>query len=213
MKFSSKRVSLIILVLAVICLLTRYVLCYWCGYYQKSFAPIGFLTFFEFILFPILLIVWIVSLFQRQHRLWTTMMLGGILVFVGLKHILPWPDNLILYGMRDGMVRNYKLDGIRYFARDFDQLPRLPNTLGVFKLFYWNRDLANTGLKEKYSFLARCECISEADNEVSVVWSRYWRLIVAVDGKKRIDPQHLETSVKIIRVSDDVVFASDDEGD
>jgi hypothetical protein len=212
--FFSKQAPIIIFFLALICLMTRYVLCYLSGYYHFTALTLdleALSALLGFILFPILLIVWIVSLFRRKHRLWTTAMLAGMLVFMGLKYILPPPDDLILYGMRDGMLRNYGLEDMRHFARDFDQLPCLPNTLGVYKLYYWNKDLAKTGLKEKYPFLAQCECISEADNEVSVVWSRYWRLIVAVNGKKRIDPKHLETSLKIIRASDDIVFASESD--
>lgn len=215
MKLISKRASLIVLVLAVVCLITRYVLCYWCGYYQKSFAPIFWqelLALLGFILFPVLLIVWIVSLFQRKHRLWTTAMLAGLLAFMSLKYILPWPHDLILYGMRDGMLRNYGLDDIRHFARDFDQHPNIPeHNLDGHTKFYWNRDLAKTGLKEKHPFLAQCESIVEWDDRVHVDWGgfeNHWGFTVAVNGK-RIDPQHLEPNNKLIRVSDDIFFQSD----
>jgi|GEM_PF-6859894 len=92
MKLSSKRVSLTVLVLAVVCLITRYVLCYWCGYYQKSFTPIGYqvlLALFGLIFYPVLLITWIFSMLQRKHRLWTTAMLAGLLTLWGLKYIMP----------------------------------------------------------------------------------------------------------------------------
>jgi hypothetical protein len=213
MKLSSKRVSLTVLVLAVVCLITRYVLCYWCGYYQKSFTPIGYqelLALLGLALFPVLLITWIFSLLQRKHRLWTTAMLAGLLA------LMPWPHDLILYGMRDGMLRNYKLDDIRHFARDFDQLPDIPiNDVDEHTKFYWNwkvnDDLAKTGLKEKYPFLTWCEFITETDDVVYVYWGgfeNHWGFAVDVNGK-RIDPQILAPSAKIIRVSDDVFFQSD----
>jgi hypothetical protein len=129
-------------------------------------------------------------------------MLAGLLTLMGLKYIMPWPHDLILYGMRDGMLRNHKLDDMRHFARDFDQLP---------KKSYSNDDLAKTGLKEKYPFLAWCEFIAETDDVVHVYWGgfeNHWGFAVAVNGK-RIDPQNLAPSAKIIRVSDDVFFQSD----
>lgn len=214
MKLSSKRVSLTVLVLAVVCLITRYVLCYWGGYYQKPFTPFYYqelLALAGLTLFPVLLITWIFSLLQKKNRLWTTAMLAGLLTLMGLKYIMPWPHDLILYGMRDGMLRNYKLDDMRHFARDFDQLPRLPNGLPGPTKFYWNKDLAKTGLKEKYPFLAWCEAITETDDVVYVSWGgfeNHWGFSVAVNGK-RIEPQILAPSAKIIRVSDDVFFNSD----
>ena len=139
-------------------------------------------------------------------------MLAGLFALWGLKCVLPWPHDLILPAMRDGMLRNYGLDGIRHFAHDFDQLPNIPehNLPGLTQKFYWNADLAKTGLKEKYPFLARCEAIVDADNKVHVDWGgfeNHWGFSVSVNGK-RIDP-YLEPSNKIIRVSDDIYFKSD----
>ena len=214
MKLISRRASLMVLVLAVGFLITRHALCYWCGYYQKSFTPIFYqelLALLGFILFLILLIICIVSLIQKKQRLWTTAMLVGLLAFMGLKYMVPWPHDLILYGMRDGMMRNYNLDDIRHFARDFDRLPRLPNTLESFKLYYWNQDLEKTGLKEKYPFLAKCEAVVERDNRVEVSWGgfeNHWGFAVAANDR-RIDPQGLGSMNKIIRVSDDIFFQSD----
>jgi hypothetical protein len=218
MKLTSKRASLIIFVLAVVCLISRYALCYWCGYYQKSFAPIGLqelLAFFGLVLIFTSFVTWIVSLIKKQQQVWTTALLAGLFALWGLKYILPWPHDLILHGLRDGMVRNYGLDDIRHFARDFDQLSDIPiNDLDGHTKFYWNRfpgDLAKTGLKEKYLFLANCEAVVESDNKVHVDWGgfeNHWGFSVAVDGKK-IDSKYFVPNARIIRVSDDIVFTSD----
>jgi hypothetical protein len=215
MKLISKRASLTILVLAVVCLLTRYVLCYWCGYYQKSFVLIYFqelLALFGLILILAALTTWIVSLIQKKQRIWTTALLAGLFALWGLKYVLPWPHDLILYGLRDGMLRNYGLDDIRRFARDFDRLPNLPeHNLAEPNKFYWNTDLAKTGLKEKYLFLAQCEAVVEADNIVHIDWGgfeNHWGLSVAVDSKG-INPPHLVRSNRTIRASDDIYFTSD----
>jgi hypothetical protein len=108
------------------------------------------------------------------------------------------------------MLGNYNLDDMRHFARDFNQLPRRPNA-PASKKSYYNDDLAKTGLKEKYPFLAWCEFIVETNDVVHVYWGgfeNHWGFAVAVNGK-RIDPQNLAPSAKIIRVSDDVFFNSD----
>ena len=208
-----------ILVLAVGCLTTRYVLCYCCGYYQKSFVLIFWqeiLAFVGLVLIFIALIAWIVSLFQRKNRLATMALLLGLFSFWSLKYIVPWPHDLIRHGMRDGMLRNYSLDEMRGFARDFDQLPKLPqHDLDGRTKLYWNRrtddDLPKTKLKDKYHFLANCEAVFECDNMVHVDYGgfeNHWGFSVAVNGK-RTDSQHPEPSNKIIRVSDDIFFTSD----
>ena len=202
--------------------MVQYVLCYWCGYYQKSFSPIlwvELLALFGFILFLAALITWGVSLFQRKQRLWTTAVLAGLLSLWMLEYIIPSPHDLILHGMRDGMLRNYSLDDIRHFARDFDHLPDIPNnTVNGLTKFYWNRrmddDLAKTKLKDKYPFLANCEAVVESDNIVHVNWGgfeNHWGFSVAIDGK-RIDPNprnFWSSDYKTIRISDDVFLQSD----
>lgn len=214
MKLISKRASLIILVLAVVCLVPRYFLCYWCGYYQKSFASIFWqelLALFGLILILAALITWTVSLLQKKQRLLTSAVLAGLL------SLFPWPHNLILYGMRDGMLRNYALEDMRHFARDFDQLPNVVTNgvNGRYTKFCWNRmvddDLAKTGLKEKYPFLHWCEAVRERDDMVDVFWGgfdNHWGFTVAVNGKK-IGSKHFMPNVRIIRESDDIVFTSD----
>ncbi len=113
------------------------------------------------------------------------------------------------------MLRNYGLDSMRQFARDFDKLPYIPqNNLDGRTKFYWarpNEDLDKTQLKDKYPFLVNCESVVEWDNRVSADWGgfeNHWQIFVATDGK-RIDPEHLEPRNRIIRVSDDIYFMSD----
>lgn len=216
----SRQASFIVFVLAIVCLMPQYNLYYSCGYHQKSInsilrqellALLGLAFSFLF-----LFIIWIGSLFRRKHRFWTTAMLIGLLAFMELKSKLPKPHDWILHGMRDGMLRNYGLDDMRHFARDFNQLPDIPeNDVDGHTKFYWNRlvndDLAKTGLKEKYLFLANCEDVIERDGIVHVDWGgfeNHWGFFVAVDGKK-IDTQHWDPDARIIRVSNDVVFFSD----
>jgi hypothetical protein len=219
MKLISKRAVIGIFTLAVVCLISRYVLCYWCGYYQESFAPIGLqelFAFFGLVLILAAFITWIVSLIKKQQRIWTTTLLAALFSLWGLKYILPWPHDLILYGLRDGMLRNYGLDDMRRFARDCNQLPDPPvNDVDWYTKFYWNRrvddDLSKTKLKDKYLFLANCEDVVEFDNKVHVDWGgfeNHWGFSVEVSGKK-IDISDINPQARHIRVADDIVFYSD----
>jgi hypothetical protein len=131
---------------------------YWFGYYQESLSPViwsAVLELVEFLIFPpVLLITWIISMILRKHRLWTTAMLIGLLALIGFQFtILPPSHHLIVYSMRDRVMRDYSLDDLRHFAREVDQLPRLPgNEAGPTKSFR-GRELDKSGLKEKYPFL------------------------------------------------------------
>jgi hypothetical protein len=218
-----KKISLITLVSAVICLTMEYALDYYFGYYQNSISPIVWsmnLTLVEFSILPlVLLITWIASMILRKHRFWTTAMLIGLLTLIGLQlTIMPPSHHLIVYSMKNRMMRDYSLDDLRHFARDFDQLPRLPdNEPGPTKAFRgW--DLDKTGLKVKYPFLSWVKgpgfegpsFIIERDGVVNARWGSalagHWGFSVAVNGA-RANPS--SSDVKILRVSDDIFFIAD----
>ena len=141
----------------------------------------------------------------------------GLLVLIGLKHIIPTSNELIIYGMRDRMMRDYSLNDLRRLAREIDQLPRFPNTLpGPTKIFM-SEDVDKTGLKGKYSFLSWGKghgfegpsAITESDGVVTVWWGGalrgHWGFSVAVNGK-RAEP---DQDTKILRMSDDIFFVAE----
>jgi hypothetical protein len=213
-----KRTSLITLILSVICLMMTYVLDYWFGYYQ-TLLPLAWSMTLElvvlFIPLPVVLITWIVSMILRKDRLWMTATLIGLLVLVGLKFgfILPPPHHLIVYGMKNRMVRDYSLDDLRRLAHDVDLLPRSPNEFPGPTKGFMGEDLDKTGLKGKYPFLSwggGVSHISERDGLVNVRWggepAGYWGFSVAVNGGKA-NPSSLDA--KILRVSDDIFFIAE----
>jgi hypothetical protein len=126
MKLNCKQTSLFILILAVIILILQYVLCYWAGYFEKSYIPITIWRILGMVGFSLLfvqLFIWIFSLIRRNHRLWTTVMLFSLLAFKWFEWFedkLPPTTNLILYGMRDRILRDYGLDALRHFARVYN---------------------------------------------------------------------------------------------
>ena len=217
-----KLTSLVTLVFAVICLMMEYVLTYWLGYYEKWMSSTLWIVILRLlgvtIPFFVLLITWIISLFRKKHRLWTTAMLIGLLALIGLMFKLPPPQNMLAYSMRDRMMRDYSLDDLRRLARDVDQLPRSPDSRpGPTKIFMRD-DLEKTGLKGKYPFLSLDKdkelgiegpsYICEGDGVVAVRWGGtlvgHWGFTVSVNGG-RVNPA--ESGTKILRVSDDIFFS------
>ena len=221
MKLNIRQISAFILILAVICLILECVLCYWVGYFEKSYIPITIwriLRMIGFSLVFIQLFVWISSLIRRINRLWTTIILIFLLAFKWFEAELPSASNLIVYGMRDRIRRDYSLDILRHFALDFDRLPKLQKQdvkYGATESFkeYLNGDLANTGLKDKYPFIAWIknngrsgpEIITEEDGVVSVGWGGRpeWGFCVGVNGVKTLST---DSNVKSLRVSDDIYY-------
>jgi hypothetical protein len=231
MKLNCKQTSLSILILAIICLILQYVLCYWVGYFEKSYVPITIWRILGMVGFSLLfvqLFIWIFSLIRRNHRLWTTVMLISLFAFKWFEWFedkLPPTTNLIVHGMRDRILRDYSLDTLRHFARDFDRLPTLPKQnvrYGAVESFkeYRNEDLTNTGLKDKYPFIAWIksnghegpEGITEEDGGVYTTWGvrPYWGFSVAINGAK-INPS-TGSNIKKFRVSDDI-YLYVNEGD
>jgi hypothetical protein len=114
--------------------------------------------------------------------------------FEWFEDILPPTTNLIVYGMRDRILRDYSLDTLRHFARDFDRLPTLAKNNFFPTKVYPNEDLANIGLKDKYPFIAWVEsnghegpeAITEEDGAVHTTWGGrpYWGFNVALNGAK-----------------------------
>jgi len=194
---------------------------YWFGYYMiPSDSYSLFLLFrdlfwlFRFLMILALLIICIISMISKKNRLWTTVMLAGLLALVGSEFILPHPEGLIVYGLRDRMMRDYSLDTLRQFARDIDQFPtpkNLPSNLG--KVFM-SEDLVllETRLKEKYSFLKSRRTpssITENNGAVSVWWGRHqWGFSVMVNREK-INPIVVDPdAVIILPVSNDIFFSA-----
>jgi hypothetical protein len=218
MKFISKRTSLLALVLAIICLILRYAFYYWFGCYVTQFPFFVFRTtiwLIGFLMFPVLLIAWIISMIQRKDRLWTTAMLIGLLVLTGLARIMLRPDNVIIHGLRDRILRDYSLDTLRQFARDIDQLslPYQSPVAGDKVFIHEDLDVLKTSLKEKYPFLkvhGGPSSISEANGVVYVDWGSSflgrWGFRVAVNGGSA-NPSVIEPGVTILRASDDIFFS------
>jgi hypothetical protein len=141
-------------------------------------------------------------------------MLAGLLVVNGVEYVIPSPTDLIIYGLRDRIMRDFTLDTLRQFAHDFDELPLLSTGLPGPVKTYMNEDLTKTKLKEQYSFLAWLKgpggfegpsYVSEVDGIVNVRWGGelggHYGFSVGINGKKITSA---ESNVQFVRISDDI---------
>jgi hypothetical protein len=206
------------------CWAAQYPLYYDLGYHEQSNYPLGYSGFLEVvgaISFPVLVITWVASLIRRKHRFWTTAMMIGLLILMGLVRIMPPPSRMVVYGLRDRLVHDNSLDEIRRFAQDFDKLPpsnddHLGTNTGTKQ--FMREDLARTGLKEQYSFLNRVKTtdfdgpsyVHEEDGVVDVRWGSayagHWGFSVSVKGGKLDLSSEPGTP---LRLSDDILVVSE----
>jgi hypothetical protein len=109
-------------------------------------------------------------------------------------------DELIIFGLKDQIIKNYTVDSLKQFAHDIDQVPvpkGLPEDVG--KLFA-NDDLIKikNKLGLKYPFLKGRNgptSITEQDQIVNVWWGRQqWGMSIAfnkqIDGPNLIQPNN-----------------------
>lgn len=148
-------------------------------------------------------------------------MLISLLALFWLHNIMPAPFVLIMYGMRNRIMRDYSLDDLRRLAQDFDRLPNLPNQPTPYKT-YPNQDLMKTRLPEEYPFLMLFQSpydsgpdgIAELDGVVYVNGSRAeggLYFAVSINGK-RISPTKVDNqNDESLRLSDDIYFSTNNE--
>ena len=142
-----------------------------------------------------------------------TIVLIGILALKMLESIMPAPVNLVIYGVRNRIVRDYSLDDIRKFAHDFDRLPNLSDGKTYLK-----DDLAKTGLEAKYPFLMTFvslhyrgpDAVQESDDVVYISGSRLQGGVYISVVLKENQAVPLTSDAPILCVSNDIVFARRD---
>ncbi|HXB58404.1 MAG TPA: hypothetical protein VNU95_02510 [Candidatus Acidoferrales bacterium] len=198
--------------------IARYVLDYYLGHSEKSYTPIfieSFLFVLNFLLLLVFTIVWLVTIVKGKNnpRITATWVLLLILILPEPLHLISPPADMIIYGMRERLLRDYNEETLRNLAHDFNRLPVLPDNPTGRKI-YLNRNLAQTDLPSKYSFLEWISrpgssgpaYISERNDVVDVRWggslTGHWGFSVAVNGVK-IDPP-TGASIKSIRISNDI---------
>jgi hypothetical protein len=188
-------------------------------------GPFGWLG--ESILFLILIILFITSLFLKRHRVW---LLVGLIIF--------WPivistsfltinfcdpgSSLVLRGLYDRIMHDYTLDDLRHFARDVDKA-------GILKSGYIDHgDISHltpeqreafTQLRKKYSFMRWMDdgrffngpSISEDKDIIYVLWGGalegHWGFSISANGSR--NEPHPNFEIDTLRLSDDIYLYYD----
>jgi len=219
MKITIKRASLIFLALSVICSVVWYL----SDYFGSTYSPIivglvmrlvcGIIIFFQ-------MLVCILALFYKRDGCLAVVVLVLLLGLNVVNDAVPYPDDLIIYGLRDRIMKDYGIESLRRFARDVDKLPpNLKYTEFLPNKIYRAEDVANTKLTDTYPFLKWYESadlkapnfLSEWDGIVGVSWGGrpHWGFYVSVNGKAENPPQGLDA--KVLRVSDDIYFVMESD--
>ena len=214
MKITIKMASLIFLAISLIASVV------WClsDYFGSTYSPILFGLVMRLvcgIVIFIQILVCISALFYKRNRCMAVVVLVMLLGLNVGGNTEQYHDHLILYGLRDRIMKDYGIEALRRFARDVDKLPSnskysksLPNKM------YRAEDIANTKLTETYPFLMSYESggtrgpnfVNESDGIVGVLWGErpLWGFYVSVKGKAENPPEGLDA--KVLRVSDDIYF-------
>jgi len=186
-------------------------LSYWIGYYEGSYSPLAYrdvlMPFVGIIASILIAMVWFLSLIWKKHRLWTTGMIIGFIVLIGLERLAPYPRDMIAYGLRDRLTHDQSLDELRRFARELEKMPPSGNNKSFTK-----EDLANTDLRKTYPFLSWSEGASaqETDGVAEVRWGGFighWGFNVAINGAKLDLPS--SPNSKALRISNDIFVISE----
>ena len=200
----------------------EYVLSYELGYGESSYAPILYKQILEVcstVLFFSLALIWLNSLLRRRSWNYSTLSISLILIFICASWFLLPSSRMVLWGLKNRVIRDQSLNDIRGFARDVDQIKDAykPHTDSDEKLLM-SEDISKTGLKAKYPFLRWIRghsfdgpsFVKEENRVVDVQWgsaySGHWGFKIRVDGK-RIDL--LSSPGTSLRLSDDVIIISD----
>lgn len=181
-----------------------------------SFALQFICCVIQYLMFPVMLSAWGIAKIRGQDRAWASRFTVIFLAWSALTCFLPRPSQLIAFGLRDRLMKDYGVQQIREFARDFDQLPpHNPYSSGPRKI-YTRIDLPQTGLTQKYPFLAWMKFsprsmgpsyVAEENGVVAVRWGGalwgHWGFSVALN-RKILDP--VNPAATILKVSDDIYF-------
>jgi len=130
-------------------------------------------------------------------------------------YVLPRPDSLVIYGIRDHVMKVCTLEELRQFASQVHQ--NLPNTgieHGDSSALIGQQAVAYQKLKETYPFLKwglniwDGPSVHDWGNTVGVEWGGPWLghrgFCVSINGQKN-DPDY-NPKPRILRMSNDIYF-------
>jgi energy-coupling factor transporter transmembrane protein EcfT len=233
-----KTASIACLVLASLLVVLNHLANYWLGYSETiraEFAadPVIGLFSMESAPFLILIILAIITLFLKKHRVWLLAVLISFWPLVILIGFLTLTfcgtgPSLILRGLHDRIMHDYTLDDLRHFASDVDQAGILKSGQGYvdhgdissLNLTYEQKE-AFAQLRKKYPFMhwmdegrflhgpsiLNYEEKGVVDFEWGGALSGHWGCSISTNGTK--NASHPDSQAVILRLSDDIYLYFD----
>jgi hypothetical protein len=216
----TKIISTTCLVFLVAILVVNYSANYSMGFEESSFSILAdpvMMGIPWLLIATFLILTWVSSLIRRKCYWWTTAMATGLVVLMAIEHFAPGARGLIVYGLRDRVMQDYGLDGLRRFARDVNQNGLLRDGGGVshgdISQLSDSEKTAYEELEQKYTFLhwmsGSTSILNYQDNNVvNFEWggalSGHWGCSITIDGQK--NESEIESGSMIVPVSDDIYF-------
>jgi len=229
-----KTASIACLVLGSLLVVLNHLANYWSGYSETSGAlfvadPVFGLGFMESILFLILIILFIVTLCLKKHRVWV---LIGLIIFWPVSVLTGFLTvtfcgsgaSLVLRGLHDRIMHDYTLDDLRHFARDVNQAGILKsgwvNHGDISSLTPQQKD-AFDQLRREYPFMHWMDdgrmshgpsILNYGEKDVvDFEWGGalpgHWGCSISVNGSKN-EPQP-DPQIITLRLSDDIYLFHD----
>ena len=231
-----KIASIACLVLASLLVVLNHLANYWLGYSETPRAdfaadPVFGLFIMEFPLFLILIILAIITLFLKKHRLWLLAVLISfwpLVILIGFltQTFCSTESSLILRGLHDRIMHDYTLDDLRHFASDVDQSGILKSGQGYgyvnhgeFSHLTPQQREAFEQLRKKYPFMRWMDdgrimhgpSIYGEKGVVDFEWggalSGHRGCSISINGSK--NEPYLDPQVVTLRLSDDIYLYFD----
>lgn len=226
-----KIVTIAWLVLAALIVVLHHAAFYGLGYFETpaffAFTDRFFAVMTEFALFLLFLIPAAISDLAKKGRLWSVIGLAGfwpvvIVTFLIVGRVAPARDDLVVRGLRDRVMRDFKPEELHRFARDVDASGLLVDqdlvNEGDTSGFTAAQRTALQRLDKAYAFM---HWLNDGDQWHGPSITNYaqpgvvdfewgggqrgrWGCSVSIDGKRNDPPP--DPPANILRVSDDIYF-------
>lgn len=206
-----EKFCLTALLIAIVCTVIAIILGYRYGYCGSPRSLVFFwitLRFIRILVILALVVGFATSLIRKQGRFVSFISIAIFLALSLTTNRFATMEGLILRGMRSRLLMEYRVDEFRRFAREFDQLPYVPNSgvPGSGKT-YTNQDMARAGLLTKYPFISYLGSVTviQRGSTVEIMAGRPLKILcVSTDGT-RVSEDYFGCDV--FKVSPDVILA------
>ncbi len=194
----------------------EYIVSYCQGFYEKPnhlflLLPLWVAPFY-FLIFLTLGSLAMFSLGRNLHRFWvTSAFLTFFVILIVTNLILPAPGNMLAYGLRNRVMRDYTLDDLRKFAHDADQAGLLkesaPGSITPPAEALTQLEIKYPFIRSKDNWGPRLMNFGDED-VVNFVWggalTGHWGCSIGIDGRKN-EPDQVGHGLAL-PVSEDIYF-------